>query len=144
MKFYSGTTNGFYDDAIHGTRSITVIDPEYIAPQVNQGEVVPTPDFIEIINPDCKIPLDAVEISDEAHIVLLSGQSLGKLIQAGEGGYPILISRPEPSANDLLKAQIETLESSVTERRLREAVLGVDGGWLANLEAQIDVLRGQL
>ena len=41
-------------------------------------------------------------------------------------------------------AQISNLEAEITPRRMREAVLGVDGGWLASKEAEIQVLRGQL
>ena len=43
-----------------------------------------------------------------------------------------------------IKAQITALESTQTPRRLREAIVGTDGGWLANLESEIAVLRGQL
>lgn len=39
---------------------------------------------------------------------------------------------------------IEKLEASITDRRIREAVLGVDNGWLADINAQIAVLRTQL
>ncbi len=41
-------------------------------------------------------------------------------------------------------AQIAALESSITERRKREAILGTDNGWLANIDAQIAALRAQL
>ena len=37
---------------------------------------------------------------------------------------------------------IERLEASQTPRRVREAVLGTDNGWLAALEAKIKSLRG--
>lgn len=40
--------------------------------------------------------------------------------------------------------QIEALEATATPRRLREAALGTDAGWLANLDAQIAALRAQL
>ena len=48
-----------------------------------------------------------------------------------------------PQINPIL-LQILNLEGQITTRRLREAVLGIDNGWLANIEAQIVVLRGQL
>jgi hypothetical protein len=44
----------------------------------------------------------------------------------------------------LALAQIAKLEASITERRRREAILGIDGGWLANIDAQIATLRAQL
>ena len=40
--------------------------------------------------------------------------------------------------------EIRKLESRVTPRRIREAVLGIDGGWLADIEAQISTMRKQL
>lgn len=42
------------------------------------------------------------------------------------------------------KQQIALLESRMTFRRLREAVLGTDNGWLKNLDSQIASLRDQL
>jgi len=39
---------------------------------------------------------------------------------------------------------IERLERQITPRRMREAVLGTDGGWLANQEALIAAERGKL
>lgn len=46
--------------------------------------------------------------------------------------------------NAAILEQIAALESTVTNRRLREAALGTDNGWLANLDAQITILRNQL
>lgn len=57
---------------------------------------------------------------------------------------PAFDSSPQSSANEVLLSQIRSLEVTVTERRVREAVLGVDNGWLKNLNDQIAVLRAQL
>lgn len=43
-----------------------------------------------------------------------------------------------------IKRQMQILEASVTQRRLREATLDLDNGWLASLNAQINELRKQL
>jgi len=48
------------------------------------------------------------------------------------------------TSNDAILAQIEALEATQTPRRIREAVAGTDGGWLAKLESQIVVLPSQL
>lgn len=42
-----------------------------------------------------------------------------------------------------LYEEILRLEASVTPRRQREAILGMDNGWLAGIEAQIAALRDQ-
>lgn len=47
-------------------------------------------------------------------------------------------------AHNVVIQQIAALEATITPRRMREAVLGTDNGWLANVEQQIDALRQQL
>lgn len=41
-------------------------------------------------------------------------------------------------------AQIAELEDQITPRRMREAVLGTDGGFMRDLEAKISRLRASL
>jgi hypothetical protein len=69
---------------------------------------------------DHLIPADSVPATDE---------------QVNASQNPALT--PEQVRN----AAISKIESQITPRRLREAVLGTDGGWLANAEAQIAALR---
>lgn len=52
---------------------------------------------------------------------------------------PITQDAKENTLNKILD-----LEKLVTARRLREAVLGNDNGWLANIDAQISELRNGL
>lgn len=40
--------------------------------------------------------------------------------------------------------EIDRLEGQITSRRLREATLGTDGGWLANQETLIAAERAKL
>jgi hypothetical protein len=40
-------------------------------------------------------------------------------------------------------AQIKTLETSITPRRMREAIIG-DSGWLASVEREIKLLRDKI
>lgn len=51
---------------------------------------------------------------------------------------------PSPSERDLITQQIASLEATVTERRYREAILGIDNGWLKNINDQIVMLRTKL
>ena len=51
---------------------------------------------------------------------------------------------PTPDPNDAIRIQISVLEASITTRRLREATLGNDNGWLADIDGQIAALRGKL
>lgn len=59
-------------------------------------------------------------------------------VQAREEAW--LLEKPRKE----ILAQIQALEAQQTPRRLREAALGQDGGWLGNLEMQITNLRQQL
>ena len=50
---------------------------------------------------------------------------------------------PPPLEGDaLLASQISALEATITARRLREAILGIDKGWLTDKNARIASLRG--
>jgi len=40
--------------------------------------------------------------------------------------------------------QIKALEALVTDRRIREAILGTDNGWLSGVNAEIAALRKKL
>jgi len=50
----------------------------------------------------------------------------------------------EISPKQVLLDRIGFLELSITSRRLREAVLGVDNGWLQSVNSEITNLRTQL
>ena len=51
---------------------------------------------------------------------------------------------PQLSEEEIVKRQIAEIESTITVRRVREAVLGKDNGWLAERDAEIAALRLQL
>lgn len=48
-----------------------------------------------------------------------------------------------PTINPTL-AEIATLEAEITSRRIREAILGIDNGWLSDKEQEIKDLRKKL
>lgn len=139
--FYSKSTGGFYDSAIHGALKIIIADPAWVRPtktvilqpgesyricdQVMQNdndtpgtwEDVPDMDIVaptvEVDNADCKIPADAVEITAEEHAALLDGQSSGKFIVAGFDGRPELTDPPAPTAK-----QIETTLATAVQAHM--------------------------
>ena len=92
------------------------------------------------------IPADAVEITVEKYQALLEGQSQGKIIAADANGYPILVDPPLPDpVPPTILEQITAIESTITNRRLREAALTEEGkAWLAAKDAEIAALRAQL
>jgi hypothetical protein len=48
------------------------------------------------------------------------------------------------SDNDEIKKNINNIESRFNARRIREALLGIDNGWLAEREREISELRKKL
>ena len=90
------------------------------------------------------MPDDVVCISKEKHEELLLGQSSGKIISADKTGNPVLLDRVFSKEDDL-KAKINELESKITNRRLRDAILTQEGDvWLSDIENEIAQLRAQL
>ena len=75
-------------------------------------------------DPGVWLPGDCIAISDE---------------EANELQIPSPLTQ-----NEIVISKIVKLESSVTERRIREAILGTDDGWLNSLNDQIEVLRSTL
>lgn len=53
-------------------------------------------------------------------------------------------SADQSTSNALTLSKIAEIEASVTDRRIREAVLGIDGGWLKALNDQVAALRAQI
>lgn len=88
-----------------------------------------------------QIPADAVEITEEDHANLMAAQSLGNAIGANGEGFPVAVP---PSERSLTLSEIAELEGMITPRRLREAVLGTDDGWLVAIDAKIATLRAKL
>jgi len=84
----------------------------------------------------------AIIDTEEAAAVLLSARDTPREWAAMLAwGAPIPFALPAPS----IVSQILALEATITERRLREAVLTDEGKvWLASVDAQIAALRGQL
>lgn len=98
--FYAKSTGGFYSEEIHGSRKVTVVAPDW---QSDDPDAIP--DTIEIDNPACKIPADAVEITPEEHAALLDGEASGKRIVAAADGRPLLQDPPPPTLDELKGAK---------------------------------------
>lgn len=102
--YFSASAGGFYSSEIHGARRIVVADPAWARPQIEvvgeDGAITIVDDHeaqpatVEIDNPECRIPADAVEITAERHAALLAAQSEGKIIASDADGAPNSIDRP--------------------------------------------------
>lgn len=90
------------------------------------------------------MPEDAIEISADEHAELMDAQAAGAIIEADSDGRPVAVEPPPLTGKPLIMSQIADLESSVSPRRIREAVLGADNGWLQSVNDKIAALRAQL
>ena len=90
-----------------------------------------------------RIPADAIELTEDQYQAALTIRSTGREFSIANDGSVLAVDPPPPPPPTVLE-QIRTLESKVTQRRLREALLGTDGGWLAGIDAQIADLRAQI
>lgn len=102
--FFHAKTLGFFDEAVHGCRTIVVPDPDW-KPAGEQGEFAPA---IEQANPACSLPPadELVDISEKDYTDLFSAQTSGQqLIAAGDDGYPILRPVPGPTVEELQRRE---------------------------------------
>lgn len=70
------------------------------------------------------IPVDSVEITAGEHAALLSAQSIGKVIKAGDDGRPIVADAPKPTA-----AQLWELIKIERDRRIQSGGYKVGTKW---------------
>lgn len=91
------------------------------------------------------------EYDDDVQVKIVAGAyeltaAHGERLNHPEKLQPFIRPRALPPTARQLAAQaalaeIYRLETSITQRRLREAVLGTDGGWLGEIEQKIEALR---
>jgi hypothetical protein len=76
------------------------------------------------------------------HAYDIDGHQDDLIKAAGDAGWPE-VDRPVDPGGGVSEAMMKIieLESTITSRRLREAILGTDGGWLSNVNQQIAALR---
>lgn len=142
MKYFSASTGGFYDDAIHGVRTIKMVDPEWMRPTVTvtlepgekievDGQVtenntdetvtVDVPDMslpeplIEVPNAACKLPEDVAEVTDADYQALLEAQGTGKFIQADKNGFPVAVDPPAATLSQLIAFKIREINAKASD-----------------------------
>lgn len=153
--FYSAANGGFYEEHVHGFRQVDVADPAWARPvltvtlapgetfgaMTNTGKkplvIKDVPDMdavapqIRVDNLDCKIPADAVEVTDAYRWELVNAQATGKIIVANADGFPVLQDPPPPSVSELAARVRRERDARMADfewryaRNAREARLGL-------------------
>ena len=108
MMYYSKLRGGFFPNDIYGTKTILVEDA------LSDAEIKP---FIEVPNPNCTLPEDAVEISDELYQQLLQDQSEGKVIDFTGS---MVVAKNAPTAT--LVELKEKKKTEITEARAKASL----------------------
>lgn len=125
---YSASTMGFYNEETHGTPTINIPDPSWVRPtiQVSQDDgaggtiMVDVPDesavhpAITVPNPDCKIPVDAVDVSPAAYAALMEAQAAGATIQPDALGNPVAVVPVVTAAEvwQMIKSKRDTVRAA--------------------------------
>ena len=128
MAFYFRPANhGFYSDTFHGTRTLAVPDPDWIAPSDDPDASAP---LIDVPNPACTLPPieDLIPITAEHYAALIDGQSRGQLIALVDG-QPTLVDPPPRSVGEELAAAA----------RERDRRLAVAASTMAPLHDAVDL-----
>ncbi|WP_175403821.1 tail fiber assembly protein [Burkholderia sp. CCA53] len=110
--FSSTPVPAFYSEALHGCRTILVPDPAQSADDVEKNGVR----MIEVPNPDCAIPADAVLLTDEKYESLMRGVQAGKAVALDEHGVPQNVDQPPPTPEDA-----KNFNAEVQRRKLADA-----------------------
>lgn len=108
--YWSPSEASFFPSALYGTLTLHV-------PNNDDGDTL-----IEIPNPDCKLPQDAIPVETATYEQALAAREQGKVVVAGDDGHPIIT---EPPA--------ETLEQ-LAKRKRRELDAARDAAFAAGLE----------
>lgn len=78
QRYYSPSTRSFYSEARHGAR----LSPKPLTPR--EAKAGRRPEMVP--NPDCRIPADAVAVSEAAYAELMAAQARGMVIVPGRNG----------------------------------------------------------
>lgn len=146
--YVSPTTPGFLNDAHFGPRKIMVPDPEWVRPTVEvEGEMLhdmdAEPPLIEVDNPDCRLPADAVALTAEQYAAYREAIARGKAIDFSKTP-PVAQDRPQSYFDAIRVAEIDELLVEIDKQKTRamtDAILTGDKSRLLTLESQAQTLR---
>lgn len=147
--FFSPSYALFYPESLFGRRRVLADDPTWTRPRTSAvvlagqsyrtdaglyvndtGAPVELPDVpdwsiaapqVEIDNPNCSIPADALDVSEEEYIALRTGMQSGGRIEVGADGRPVLVMPTLPSHGECVSAALLQIDRD-TDRIILETI----------------------
>jgi hypothetical protein len=122
MKYYfSQQKNGFYNSDLHGDRMTNIVDPDWI----DQNDGTP-PQLITVENPACKIPADAVEITEAQYHEYYAAINAQKILSVV--GEQVFIVDPPPLTTTEILLNLKTDMVAGVQKHMDDAAkaLGYD------------------
>lgn len=89
-------------------------------------------------------PADSQQINETEYKSIILKLTDGSQLASNKKGEPITVDKSPLSTDAIIKNQIIEIENNITARRIREAILGSDNGWLVDKENTIKTLRDKL
>ncbi len=132
MYYASKSLKQFMSDEAWGTRTITVPNPDWVV----DGE---QPELVEVPNPSCHLPEDAVPLPAGLHQSLMQAMADGMVID-WSGDLPAAVERPGPGPADLLRslqvsAQAALAKKDIVVNRCAERNVPVPIEWAEYADA---------
>lgn len=85
------------------------------------GQGFVTAFFDDAIHHASQIPAGAIEITDDAHAMLIRGQANGKLMKVAIDGTPSVVDRPAPSLAEIRAGLLRSIDATADAARLAVA-----------------------
>ena len=112
--YYSATERAFLFSDVHGEKSETVPDPDWVRPYIGEGEDAildedAEPPLVEIANP--RYPPDAVEVSAADYAALMEAQAAPNwsTIEPDENGAPQVVPASDERLGTFIRMKRDTL-----------------------------------
>ncbi|WP_258028576.1 phage tail assembly chaperone [Pseudomonas protegens] len=105
--FFSAKQNAFFNEVLHGTRTLLVPDPD-CTPLKDQDEGSATAPLVAVQNPACLLPPEneLVQVSQDDHDAIFRALAKGGTVLTSDGnGFPTLAAASGPTVEELEAAE---------------------------------------
>jgi hypothetical protein len=122
---------------------IMVADTTSVQPTITFPDPSAVQPTIKITNPDCKLPSDAVAITDVVYNLLFEAQHNGQVITADAGGNPVATASVPPPPDFKRLSMAALSKSDTTIIRCSENGVGIPAAWVAYRQELRAIISGE-